>query len=503
MNDNNTTHFATKEDKVLWIEQTILEFQNGTASPEEVDILRALMLEDAEARRIYFEANQLTNLLESAHAPIPQTSKKPRPIFLWATGLAAVLALGIYLITHQSPKPDTHSEGNPWLASLSSSHEAKWKGTGDILGKFQKGTIELQSGIAELEFQNGAQFVIEGPCELEIIDHDSIELVSGKLWGHCPPDAHGFEVLAPGGNRIVDLGTEFGVSVEPEGAMDVHVFDGEVELFAAGQEKRALLAGEGFQLAPGEDPFAINADFDRFTDVSELQHERWQDHQEAMLAREDLLLYYDFNSSQNQGKTLINRAGPSGTGKIRGAVPVMGRSSAKSALLFEKPGDAVAIDLESLPLGDGFTIAMWIKPTDFSKSHMALLNSDGFEAGDIHFQIHDDGRLMTGISELTRFSSPRGTIKTNVWQLVTVSWDLKKQQARFYLNGQPLENIRNNFAKKTPDTQANFGKCHLGTWARPTYGHNRSFVGRMDEVMIFSDTLENSEIEQLYESSRP
>ena len=285
--------------------------------------------------------------------------------------------------------------------------------------------------------------------------------------------------------------------------MDVHVFDGEVELFAAGQEKRALLAGDGFQVAPGEDPFAIDADFDHFTDTAKLHQERWQDHQEAMLARDDLLLYYDFDSPQIHENILINRAGRSGTGKINGAVPVVGRTSTKSGLLFEKSGDGVVIDLKSLSLGDGFTISMWVQPTDFSKSHMALLNSDGFEPGAIHFQIHDDGRLMTGISELTRFSSPRNSIETNVWQFVTVSWDLKNQQARLYLNGQPLQSTENSFSRTTPGTQANFGRCHLGFWSKPTYGHNRGFVGRMDEVMIFSSSLDASEVENLYESSRP
>ena len=503
MNPYPESHFANEEEKTFWIENVISDFQEGIASHEDIEKLHTLMLADPEARRIYRESNELTLLLEEARIPTAQEKKKPSIIFRWATGIAAVLATGLWLSPSRDEAPASPAKKNPWLASLSSSHEAKWESPENILGRFKQGEIKLLSGVAELEFKNGAQIVIEGPCELEIIDHDSVELVSGKLWGHCPPSAHGFEVLAPGGNRIIDLGTRFGIGATPSGSVDVHVFDGEVEVFQSGEEKRALKAGAGVQFKPGEKPLAINADFERFTDAEELQRERWQDHHEAMLARDDLHFYYDFAPHSFREGSLTNQAAPFGKGQIKGAVQVNGRIPGKSALLFEKTGDSVGIDLTDLQLGDGFTIAMWIKPTDFSRSHMALLNSNGFESGDIHFQIHDDGRLMTGISETTRYASPRGTIQTNVWQLVTVSWDLKTKKAQLFLDGQALRNIQNKFPKTIPDATVNFGKCHIGTWAKPTYGHNRSFVGRIDEVMIFSSPLGESEVEQLYESSRP
>ncbi|MDA7881970.1 hypothetical protein N9A94_06655 [Akkermansiaceae bacterium] len=503
MTPHHENNFANEEERVFWIENIISKFQEGTATPDEVEQFRALLLEDPEARGIYRESNELTLLLDSASFSLPMESKKPRALFPWAAGIAALLAIGLWLVTKPTSDPIAPTAKAPWLATLSSSHEAMWESPESISANFQEGRIKLLSGIAELEFQNGAQFVLEGPCELELIDEDSIELVSGKLWGHCPPDAHGFEVLAPGGNRIVDLGTEFGVGVDPKGSVDVHVFDGEVEVFSQSQEKQALKGGSAIQILPGEKPLSLAADFNHFTDSSKLQHELYRRHHASLLKRDDLLLYYDFASLTENSASLLDLGTSGSQGEVSGALPVMGRMAGKNALLFEKKSDAVEIDLEHLSLGDGFTLAMWIKPTNFSKSHMTLFSSNGFDPGRIHFQIHDDGRLMTSIAETARFASPRETIKTNTWQLVAVRWDFKNQTARLYVNGQPLRSIKSTFAKTDADASISFAKCQIGAWAQPTYGHNRSFVGRIDEVMLFSGLLSDAEMARVFEESRP
>jgi hypothetical protein len=500
-----TKPFSSTEEKIFWIEDIIRKYQEGTASEQEIADFRSLLSDDEEARRIYHESNQLTFLLESIETTsAPQKTIPFQAITRWTAGIAAALALGIWIIFHQPATQDQpSSDSPPWLATLSSSHKAVWEDPVETGTQFQKEHLSLQSGIAELTFENEARIVLEGPCELKIIDANTVELTSGKLWSHCPPSAHGFEVLTPGENRVVDLGTEFGVEVDSKGQVDVHVFDGEVELHQDDQERWSLEAGAAMKLTPGEDPFASEADFDRFTDEAKLQQERWQDHREAMLARDDLHLYYDFTAPSFLDDTLKNHVATIGNGRITGAVRVNGRIPGKSALLFEKSYDAITLDLRELSAGKGLTIGMWIKPTSFAKSSMALLNSDGFEPGNIHFQIHDDGRLMSALAGEARYSSPRNTIKTDLWQFVTVSWDFETHSARLFVNGQALESARSEFANATEDPAPYLGICHIGKWDKPTYGHQRNFVGRVGEVMIFSTALEESEVELLYESGRP
>ena len=105
--------------------------------------------------------------------------------------------------------------------SLSSPHE------------FEAGqSVRLSEGLAILEFNRGAEVTLQGPAELEIVSDNSGFLHSGKLTATVPPEAIGFEILTPN-SRVIDHGTEFGVSVDTNGDSETHVFDGEVELIAA------------------------------------------------------------------------------------------------------------------------------------------------------------------------------------------------------------------------------------------------------------------------------
>jgi hypothetical protein len=66
--------------------------------------------------------------------------------------------------------------------------------------------------------------------------------LGGRLTARVPRAALGFTVLSPGG-KVVDLGTEFGLSVEEGGATTVRVFDGLVAVspLAAGLDARAAV----------------------------------------------------------------------------------------------------------------------------------------------------------------------------------------------------------------------------------------------------------------------
>ncbi len=97
------------------------------------------------------------------------------------------------------------------------------------------GDFEIATGRVGLSFADGAQLVVDGPAKLSLLSPSRARLWSGKAAAHVPEGAQGFTVETPT-VEVVDLGTEFGVSVDATGVSDVHVFRGEVEARLGGDE---------------------------------------------------------------------------------------------------------------------------------------------------------------------------------------------------------------------------------------------------------------------------
>ncbi len=115
------------------------------------------------------------------------------------------------------------------------------------------GELSIKGGRVGLSFAGGAQLVIDGPASLALLSPSRARLISGKAAAHVPEGARGFTVETPG-VEVVDLGTEFGVSVSEAGVSDVHVFQGEVEARIGGDDTQpgslvALNTAEGRRFA--------------------------------------------------------------------------------------------------------------------------------------------------------------------------------------------------------------------------------------------------------------
>ena len=119
-----------------------------------------------------------------------------------------------------------------YIARLVQVVKAKWGEENPGLKKgsrLSEGKIRIESGLAKLRFSSGAKVTLEGPAEYEIISNDLTRLVSGRLSAKIPKSAIGFKVDTPTA-RVLDLGTAFGVDVDDQGATEVAVFEGEVEV---------------------------------------------------------------------------------------------------------------------------------------------------------------------------------------------------------------------------------------------------------------------------------
>jgi len=191
------------------------------------------------------------------------------------TALAAVVALvlaGLWWWFPREPRPEPLPERAPTIAWLLNAQDCEWEAGLEPAGDLVVGKeLRLRRGLAELCFRSGARVVLEGPADLVLLSANSAEVLRGRITARVPESAKGFTIQSPRG-QVIDLGTEFGVSVADDGSTDVLVFKGQVEALAGAQSGRpvdlkedqaASLGQAGVVLQPGRG----QADAGRFVRV--------------------------------------------------------------------------------------------------------------------------------------------------------------------------------------------------------------------------------------------
>jgi len=181
----------------------------------------------------------------------PTTSAGFHPLRWLAAAASIVAALGIGFMAARSRPPEVISTTQPAVvapvtqpsvadvASLVNAQNCRWTdGSGPT--DLRAGTVlSLDRGLAELKFRSGAAVLIEGPTRLTLLSENSARLERGRLTGKVSGPIKGFELFSPRG-KIIDLGTEFGVSVASTGRTDVYVFDGRVQAIADSSAERIV-----------------------------------------------------------------------------------------------------------------------------------------------------------------------------------------------------------------------------------------------------------------------
>jgi len=105
--------------------------------------------------------------------------------------------------------------------------------------------IVLPRGLMQVVMQRGARVLLHGPCEVTLVDDNTLKLHHGRLAAYVPQQAKRFTVDTPT-TRVIDLGTEFGVEVASARRTEFHVFDGSIEVETkAGGRRFAFEHDEG------------------------------------------------------------------------------------------------------------------------------------------------------------------------------------------------------------------------------------------------------------------
>ena len=155
-------------------------------------------------------------------AKLKQHSAKPEQ--LAATGLAAPNTL--------NATPSTASSRTV-VATITGLNSVEWTSSsqgGSLLSQCAVGDrLRMQAGSAELTFDAGVQVKVFGPADFEITSATSIRCVKGRVTTLVDKRGRGFSIETPRA-KVVDLGTQFGLSISESGETEVVVFQGAVDL---------------------------------------------------------------------------------------------------------------------------------------------------------------------------------------------------------------------------------------------------------------------------------
>ncbi|MEO0474949.1 MAG: hypothetical protein AAF085_03115, partial [Planctomycetota bacterium] len=116
--------------------------------------------------------------------------------------------------------------GTPIVATLTAERDVVWdRRPGQDLYAGQRFT--LNQGFAEITTASGAIAILEAPATIELLNNDNaLRLLDGKLVGICETESSKGFVVRTLHMDITDLGTRFGVSVDPVHGTITKVFDG-------------------------------------------------------------------------------------------------------------------------------------------------------------------------------------------------------------------------------------------------------------------------------------
>jgi hypothetical protein len=408
------------------------------------------------------------------------------------------------------------------LAVLSRVADATWSGPTPLMqgASVPAGRFELKSGVVQLEFLNGANLVVEGPADIELISTKLVFCRRGKLRARVPAPAHGFTIETPT-HRAVDLGTEFGVDVGADSATEVHVLDGEVRLqdkarAAPADAGRLLKLGAALRAANGQ-VADIKAEAGHFIGAEQLlqlarrdsdsRYASWRDYSRRLGDDPSVITYFNFED-QPPWQRILRQDGPSRHesegGAIVGCRWAEGRWPQKQSLEFKGVEDRVKIFIPGQY--DSITLACWVRVEGFDRFLSSLMLTEGHDVGEVHWQFTDTGKLLLGVKADAEWSQDyySGVVlrpyDLGRWMHLACVYDRHVGIVAHYLDGRRVstEPIRKNVTLR-------FGATDIGNWVPEVFRayRIRNLNGRVDEFALLDKALSDDEIKSMYEAGRP
>lgn len=516
---------------------------SGSLSEEEFARLEEALRSNPEVRRDLLESRMLESELRQFALSLEQQDRQgnhsrpnttPVKVFpRWQAGLLtaaaaiALLLVGKWALFPNSKTPPSSPEiaevsHDTGVAVLAREYGARWDQTALRSGdSMPPGNWVLASGTAEIQFYSGASVTLQAPAELEIVSQNGGILHRGRLRADVPRHAHGFSIKTEA-VELVDLGTSFGMSVSDNADTEIHVFDGEVELFGPGGRTAAakgdlVTAGQGrvFGKSGEGAPLAINpALFDGSARLDEKAREefaQWNrlatmwDHDPSLLA------YYDLEINDGSRRKIAARSALLDEdlleGVIIGARWGEGRWPQKAALDFKRPSDQVRVIIP----GQYRTLTMItsLRIDGLDNYYNSILLSDGWDRqGAFHWQLLRNKSVELAISggaggtqdlqSRAQFAFEPSDLGR--WMQFAVTYDAEAGVVRHFQDG-----VLTGETFSDSMQPVEISSAEIGNWTPPAAQAReiRNFNGRIDEVLVFNRALSPSEVAGCYIGTAP
>jgi hypothetical protein len=456
----------------------------------------------------------------------------------WVAGVAvaasALLMAGVWALrsgrsVHREPplatRPAANTSAAKALAMVLKLDAVQWEpgaGPHPSEGDLLAGRIRFRSGRATLSMLSGVVLVVEGPADLELVAIDRVFCRLGRLRTRVPEGAEGFVVSAPG-SAVVDLGTEFALSVDANGKARVTVIAGEVEgavLSAAGIPQRSQRMGQNkaFEINPRSGQIVtvpVSSQIIAPADLAASPLILDPAYPDAVLANQPSS-YWRFEELSDGA---IPNAVPAGPPlRARGPIRLTHTLGRNQSIVFPAGDSQQYLEMDGLfapAESSGYAVELWFLPETISHAALASLS----EPTDT---THIKHQFITELTAWTRQTlHPPAAVRflhrwppdsaggVNVYsqaRYVPYRWhhlvaQVRVERMELYLDGALTVSMPVN-----PERASLPGLLLLGRLSKVPIDHwwwGRPFVGLMDEVALYDHPLSAEEIRSHYCLAHP
>jgi hypothetical protein len=291
------------------------------------------------------------------------------------------------------------------------------------------------------------------------------------------------------------------------------VLEGEVEVRgAAGAGVTTLRTDTGINFGGGG-LHEIRANPDAFigrAKILELEeahqkrrYESWLANSRELRSDPAVVVYYGFDEPNTWERSLKDSVGGH-HGAVVGCLWCPGRWPGKVALEFKRLSDRVRIDVPGE--FQQLTLAAWVRVEGLNQWLSSLMLTDGWEPGEVHWQINAKGQLILGVllgggpDDGHRSPTVLEPKDLGRWVHLATTYDSRRNVVTHYVNG-----ARVSQGSLPVATTVKIGSANIGNWTAPPTYHEptRSLNGRIDEFVILKRAMTEQEIARVYEIGKP
>lgn len=496
--------------------ELIRDYLDDRISPKGLAQLNRILENDADARAEFRAMatleEGLRDLSIASEVPFPGrersaaehiTERRDRRSYrVEHIGIATLLMVCLGLAFLLSQEPGQEDEWGDAIARFEflsedvefDSHHQLPDADGSLVGK---GWVQLERGRVRILFRSGAMIETDGPVALGIDTPMRAFLDFGKVVVHAPGSARDF-IVATESMEVVDLGTRFEVSVDPQSRESkVSVIEGLVDLHLGSR-------GAERMIRPLEAGYAARVDASgKIVEITNSLGSRSESEEEDVR----LLAHWTFDETGADGQVQDSSERRLNGIMCAGGHPNLVPGVSGHALQFE--GRNTSVDLSQhvsdLVQLEAFTFAAWVRDPG---EPLAMLFSLSGESEQHRMQFYLSRRFVRfGWQNGLHFDSISGGVdgwNSGQWYHVAVT--VQDGVVRLYRDSELIASgstgSRIGTSVSNPSSVKNATYAFIGRLQDGRQGKevaHQWFEGQVDDVQLYSGAVSQGGIQFMFE----